>query len=416
MLPKPEGEVTGPAAAGVGPCAQLLVVAVEQAVAVPFASRQLADLGARVIKVEAPGGDFARGYDRALAGHSAHFAWLNAGKESLVCDLRSASGRGVVEALLGRADVFLHNLAPGALARRGLDPAEISARFPQLVVAGVSGYGSDGPYAGRRAYDLLVQAESGLLDVTGTEETPCKAGISVADLAAGSTLLAAVLAALYGRERTGRGALLEVTMLEAMAEWMGYPLALAAAAGAGPRRTGARHATIAPYGPVLSADGVKIFIGVQSDLQWRVLAGQVLADSALADEARFATNSDRVANRAELDARVATGCARLTETELVSRLESARIPYSYQRSVAEVLDHPQLAARHGWRTAATAGGTLQLPTPAVRPRQPTTSVRVPRAGEDTAAILGWLGEDATTGVVAENPGQIAARDGGGVDD
>lgn len=412
MLPKPDSAAAGSDTASPGPCAQLLVVAVEQAVAVPFASRQLADLGARVIKVERPEGDFARGYDRALAGHSAHFAWLNAGKESLGCDLRTASGRQVVEALLARADVFLHNLAPGALARLGLDPVAMSARFPQLVVAGVSGYGSDGPYAGRRAYDLLLQAESGLLDVTGTEENPCKAGISVADLAAGSTLLAAVLAALYGRERTGRGALLEVTMLEAMAEWMGYPLALAAAAGAAPPRTGAQHATIAPYGPVLSADGVRVFIGVQSDLQWRVLAGQVLADSALAAEARFATNSDRVANRAELDARVAAGCARLTETELVSRLESARIPYSYQRSVVDVLDHPQLAARHGWRTATTAGGALQLPTPAVRPQQLPTSVRVPQAGEDTARILTWLSEDAAAGAGAGSPERNGPREDG----
>lgn len=398
-----------------GPCTGVLVVAVEQAVAVPFASRQLADLGARVFKVERPGGDFARGYDRSLGGHSAHFAWLNAGKESLTCDLATTAGRELLAALLARADVFVHNLAPGALARMGLDPAQVARRHPGLVVAGVSGYGSDGPYGGRKAYDLLVQAESGVLDVTGTEMDPCKTGISVADIAAGSSLLAAVLAALYERQRTGAGAVLEVTMLEAMAEWMGYPLALTAAGGMPPARTGARHATIAPYGPVRSAEGTVVFLAVHSDREWQALAGQVLADSALAADARFATNADRVAHRDDLDAVVTAGCAQLTQAQLVGRLEQARIAYGYQRSVPEVLEHPQLAARNSWRTVQTPGGQLRLPAPAVRPAASATQARVPAAGEDTAEILAWLAAEPSS-EAADSAGLRTPQPQGGRED
>src|SRR5215475_2763085 len=278
------------------PLKGITVVSIEQAVAAPFATRQLADLGARVIKVERPGGgDFARGYDAAVHGLSSYFAWLNRGKESIELDAKSGHGQEVLEALLARADVFVQNLAPGAAERIGCGAAELSARHPRLICCSISGYGPDGPYARKKAYDLLVQCEAGLLSVTGTAAHPAKAGISVADIAAGMYAFSGVLSALYERERTGRGSCFDVAMLDALGEWMGAPYYYHVHGGNPVRRSGARHVSISPYGPYAAADG-QVFIGLQNDREWKVLCERVLHTPELVTDDRFATNTGRVAH------------------------------------------------------------------------------------------------------------------------
>ena len=285
---------------GMLPLHGITVVSLEQAVAAPFATRQLADLGARVIKVERAGaGDFARDYDRAVHGQASYFVWLNRGKESIELDVKSEHGTRVLAALLARADVFVQNLAPGAADRLGLSASELRGRHPRLICCSVSGYGPDGPYAAKKAYDLLVQCEAGLLSVTGTPETPTKAGISVADIAAGMYAFTGVLTALYERERTGGGTSVEVAMLDALGEWMSQPYLYSVYGGQPPRRTGARHASISPYGPYSVGDG-QVFLGLQNDREWAVLCREILDQPELIDDARFATNTDRVANDHDL--------------------------------------------------------------------------------------------------------------------
>jgi crotonobetainyl-CoA:carnitine CoA-transferase CaiB-like acyl-CoA transferase len=369
----------------------ITVVSVEQAVAAPFATRQLADLGARVIKVERPEGDFARAYDRSVRGWSSHFVWLNRSKESVVLDLKTSRGREALSRLLQRADVFVQNLSPGALDRLGFAPEEVSRRYPQLVVCSISGYGSTGPYRDRKAYDLLIQAESGLLSITGTPEEPVKVGISVADIAAGMYALSGILAALYRRERTGRGALLEVSLLESLAEWMGYPLYYTAYGGHPPARTGAHHATIAPYGPFPTADGV-VFLAVQNDREWERFCREVLQRPELARDPRFATNPDRVRHRPALEALIRETFRGFSTAQLTQRLEAADVAYGELRTVQGLLEHPQLAARDRWRRVdSPVGPLLALLPPFSVPAEEPLLGPVPRLGEHTESVLREIG-------------------------
>jgi crotonobetainyl-CoA:carnitine CoA-transferase CaiB-like acyl-CoA transferase len=371
----------------------ITVVALEHAVAAPFATRQLADLGARVIKIERPGGgDFARQYDARVRGLSSHFVWTNRGKESVALDLKAAPAREALGRLLARADVFVQNLGPGASARLGLDYTSLSGPHPHLVVCDISGYGDTGPYRERRAYDLLVQAEAGLLSVTGTPESPCKAGIAVADIAAGMYALTGILAALHERARTGRGRRVEVTMLDALAEWMGFPLYFGYDGAAPPPRTGAAHATIWPYGPYATAEGDTLLIAVQQDAEWQRFCEFVVEDPALARDPRGRTGPDRDRHRAALDAIVRPRLAALTSRELARRLEAAGLGFARVNDVEGLRAHPQLAARQRWFTVETEAGpvaALAAPLPA----EPDPRARVPAAGEHTRIVLAELGYD-----------------------
>lgn len=374
-----------------GPLSGLLVVAVEQAVAAPFATRQLADLGARVIKIERPGvGDFARGYDQAVHGQSSHFVWLNRGKESVELDLKQDAH--VLRALLSRADVFVQNLAPGAVSRLGFGSASLVERHPRLITCDISGYGSDGPYRDRKAYDLLIQSEAGLISVTGTPDSPAKVGIAAADIAAGMYAYSGILTALYDRSRTGRGCALEVSMLEALGEWMGFPFYYGVYGGSAPVRSGVHHATIAPYGAYRAGDGAVLQLGVQNEREWVEFCRAVLLLPHVATDARFSSNSARVAHRSELDAVIDSVFGGLNGDELVARLESARIAFGQQRTVAEFAEHPQLRSRDRWRTVATPGGDVQalLPPVTVHGREADMGP-VPALGQHTAEVLEWLG-------------------------
>jgi itaconate CoA-transferase len=381
-----------PASSATLPLAGVTVVSLEQAVAAPFATRQLADLGARVIKVERAGaGDFARGYDQAVLGQASYFVWLNRGKESVELDVKSERGQRVLAALLARADVFVQNLAPGAADRLGLSAPTLRTRHPRLICCSVSGYGPDGPYASKKAYDLLVQCEAGLLSVTGTPDTPAKAGISVADIAAGMYAYAGVLTALYERERTGHGSAFEVAMLDALGEWMSQPVLFSGYSGQPPLRTGARHASISPYGPYRVADG-RVFIGLQNDREWVVLCADVLRRPELAADPRFATNTDRVAHDEQLTAIIEAALADMSADEAETMLDAAGIATARLRTPAEFAAHPQLAARDRWRDVATPAGPVRalLPPVTTPGREPAMS-RVPALGEHTAAILAELG-------------------------
>ncbi|MEU3821015.1 CaiB/BaiF CoA-transferase family protein [Streptomyces sp. NPDC030392] len=372
------------------------VVAVEQAVSAPFATRQLADLGARVIKVERPdGGDFARGYDTAARGLASHFVWCNRGKESLAVDLKDPRGIALVQRLIGRADVFVQNLAQGAAARLGLDAATLCAAHPRLVAVDVSGYGAGGPYAHKRAYDMLVQCEAGLVSVTGTPEQPVKAGVPAADIAAGMYAFSGVLAALLRRASTGVGGPVEVSMLEALAEWMGHPLHHGMHGGEAPARTGVAHAVIAPYDAYPTADGGQVLLSVQNDREWRRLAEQVLKRPALGDDPAFATNRARVANRERTDAVVGEALGALGTAEAVERLEAAGIACARLNTVADVAAHPQLAARDRWREVGSPVGPLRaLLPPITLPGGPEAAMGpVPGLGEHTDAVLRELGVD-----------------------
>ena len=392
MNPGGEASPGRAAAAGPLPLAGLTVVAAEQAVAAPFATRQLADLGARVIKVERPGGDFARGFDRAVRGQSSHFVWLNRGKESIVADLKTADGRAVMTALLARADVFVQNLLPGAAARLGLDPAVLHERHPRLITCSVSGYGAGGPYAGKKAYDLLVQCEAGLLAVTGTPDQPSKAGISVADIAAGMYAFSGVLTALYERERTGAGTSVEVSLLDALGEWMTQPYYFSSYGGWPPLRTGARHASISPYGPYTAGDGATVFIGLQNEREWAVFCDQVLGQPGLAADPRFAGNPGRMAHDAELTLIIETALAGYRADEVTGLLDRAGIGNARLREPGGLAGHPQLAARDRWREVATPGGPVRalLPAVTVPGREPRMGA-VPALGEHTGAIRAELG-------------------------
>lgn len=376
------------------PLEGITVVAVEQAVAAPFATRQLADLGARVIKVErVDGGDFARGYDTAARGLASHFVWCNRGKESVALDLKDPRGLAVVRRLVADADVFVQNLAQGAAARLGLDAATLCAAHPRLVAVDISGYGAGGPYADKRAYDMLVQCEAGLVSVTGTPEQPVKAGIPAADIAAGMYAFSGVLAALVRRGATGRGGPVEVSMLEALAEWMGHPLHHALHGGTAPERTGLAHAVIAPYDAYPTADGGRVLLSVQNDREWRRLAEQVLGMPELGTDPAFATNAARVAHRARTDDLVGQALGGLAADEAVRRLEAAGIACARLRDVHELAGHPQLAARERWREVGSPVGPLRalLPPVTLPGGEEPRMGDVPALGEHTGAVLRAVG-------------------------
>jgi len=377
------------------PLEGITVVSLEQAVAAPFATRQLADLGARVIKVERPGkGDFARSYDTRAKGLSSHFVWLNRSKESLTLDLKQVRAREVLNRLLERADVFVQNLAPGATGRLGFGTEALRERHPRLIVCDVSGYGATGPYRDRKAYDLLVQCEAGLVSVTGTPETPSKAGIAVADIAAGMYAYSTILAALFRRERTGEGAAIEVSLFEALAEWMGFPAYYAMYGDKEPARSGANHASIAPYGPFTCADGETVFLGIQNEREWEKFCEVVLERPELAEDARFSGNSDRLANREALDEEIEETFGRLEAERVIEKLEEAGIANARLRSVREFLDHPQLRARDRWREVGSPAGPIHaLLPPAAISGAEAVMAPIPEVGEHTASILSELGYD-----------------------
>lgn len=375
------------------PLSGITVVSLEQAIAAPLASRHLADWGARVIKVERPGGgDFCRDYDHVMNGMSSQFVWTNRSKESLALDLKDAAGRRVLEALLGRADVFLQNLAPGAAERLGLDAAALVARFPRLIACDISGYGAGGPYSGKKAYDLLVQCEAGVPAINGTEEQPARCGLSVVDIATGMYVLNGVLMALFHRGRTGRGLAFQVSLFDAITEWMSYPALYAEATGAPPRRAGMRHATIAPYGPFRAGDGRTVFFGIQNEREWQALCTHVLGDAALAADPRFRTNPLRLAHREELEALIEGRFAPLTAAEVIGRLERAAIANARLNSVQDFLAHEQLHARGRVGKVGSPCGPLTSFLPAVTiPGMSPVMGAVPAPGEHTEAILAELG-------------------------
>ncbi|MEU6046109.1 CaiB/BaiF CoA transferase family protein [Streptomyces griseus] len=388
----------------------ITVVAVEQAVAAPFATRQLADLGARVIKVERPdGGDFARGYDTAARGLASHFVWCNRGKESLAVDLKDPRGLAMVRELVAGADVFVQNLAQGAAARLGLDAASLCAAHPRLVAVDISGYGAEGPYAHKRAYDMLVQCEAGLVSVTGTAERPVKAGVPAADIAAAMYAFSGVLAALLRRGATGRGGPVEVSMLDALAEWMGHPLHQGMHGSAPPARTGLAHSVIAPYDAFPTADGEQVLLSVQNDREWRRLAEQVLGRPELAEDPDFATNAARTANRARTDAVVGRALAGLTGREALAALEAAGIACARLNTVADVAAHPQLAARDRWREVESPVGPLRalLPPITLPGSEEARMGAVPALGEHTDALLRALGMTDEQTSVLRRDGVIA---------
>jgi itaconate CoA-transferase len=377
------------------PLEGLTVVSVEQAVAAPFATRQLADLGARVIKIERPGpGDFARGYDETVRGMASHFVWLNRSKESLALDLKDERDREVVHRLLDQADVFVQNLAPGAAERLGLGAEQLRTEHPALIHCSISGYGGDGPYTSKKAYDLLVQCEAGLVSITGTPDEPVKVGVSIADIAAGMYAYTGVLTALLRRGRTGQGATVEISMLEALAEWMGFPMYYGMYGGTPPQRTGASHAAIAPYGPFTCGDGKQVFLGIQNEREWATFCAKVLEQPGLATDERFSSNSQRVAHRADLTAEIHRAFAGLTSEESLARLDDAAIANARLRDMLELGDHPQLAARHRWTEVDSPVGMLRtLVPPATLDGEEPVMRRIPAPGEDTDKILAELGID-----------------------
>jgi itaconate CoA-transferase len=378
------------------PLSGVTVLAIEQAVAVPFATRQLADLGARVIKIERPiGGDFARAYDTTVQGLASHFVWLNRSKESLTLDLKRPEAQGVLARLLERADVFVQNLAPGAADRLGLGTEELRAKHPRLIVAALSGYGSTGPYATKKAYDLLVQSEVGLVSITGTPDTPSKVGLSIADIAGGMYTYSGILTALFQRQRTGQGTALEVSLFEALGEWMGYAMYYTFG-GTAPARTGASHATIAPYGPYRTRDGQVVF-GLQNDREWSAFCTTVLRQPALAADARFGSNHQRVQHRAVMNTEIDRVLGELTTGEVVARFDAAGIASARINTVEQFIDHPQLAGRHAWRQVDSPVGPVRALVPPVRMEDVEPVMGgIPALGQHRESILAELGFDAPT--------------------
>jgi len=372
------------------------VVSIEQAVAAPLATRNLADLGARVIKVErVDGGDFARDYDHVVHGTGAHFVWLNRGKESLAIDVKSIEGRAAVRRLVDRADVFVQNLAPGAAQRLGLGADELREHHPELVVVNLSGYGTGGPMTDRKAYDMLIQAEAGLVSITGTPETAVKTGIPTADIASGMYCAQAVLAALLRRCRTGEGASIDVSMLDATVEWLGHAMYTQMYTGSQPPRMGLSHISIAPYDAFPTRDG-EMLIGVQNDSGWRALVTDVLDVPALADDPRFVTNVQRVRHRSECDALVAQQTSQWNTSELDARLAAAGIPAAQIKQLDQVVDHPQLRARKRWRTIATEHAQVDALLPPITFAEPEAAMGdVPALGQHTLALLIESGLDTT---------------------
>lgn len=375
------------------PLDDITVVALEQAIAAPFCTRQLADLGARVIKVERPGGgDFARGYDERVHGLASHFVWINRSKESLTLNIKHPDASAILERLLAGADVLVQNLAPGAAARLGLSFEALHEQFPRLIVCDISGYGADGPYRDKKAYDLLIQSESGFLSVTGSGAEPAKAGVSIADIAAGMYAYSNILAALIRRGRTGRGCRIDVSLLESMVEWMGYPLYYAFDGAPSPPRAGAAHATIYPYGPFAAGDGGTVMMGLQNEREWRIFCERVLERPALADDARFDSNSRRSAARDELRAIIVETFSGLTAEQVAARLDAAGIANARVNDMHDVWQHAQLAARGRWAEVGTPAGPMPALLPPGAPEAFTSRMDpVPALGAHTESILRELG-------------------------
>ena len=396
----------------VRPLDGVTVVTLEHAIAAPFCTRQLADMGARVIKIERPGtGDFARAYDERVQGLASHFVWTNRSKESLTLDIKQPEARQVLMQLLEGADVLVQNLAPGAAARLGLSFEALHEKHPALIVCDISGYGDDperpGPYRDKKAYDLLIQSESGFLSVTGSPDQPAKAGCSIADIAAGMYAYSSILAALLQRGRTGRGSRIDVSMLESMVEWMSYPLYYAFDGAAPPPRAGAAHATIYPYGPFPAGDGHTVMLGLQNEREWGAFCQRVLQQPALATDERFASNSKRTAHRDALRQVIVDAFAALTADQVIERLEAAQIANARVNDMHDVWAHPQLQARQRWTEVATPGGAIPalLPpgrTEAYSPRMDA----VPGLGQHTEAILRELGRTPEDMAVLRGQGAI----------
>jgi itaconate CoA-transferase len=373
------------------PLEGITVVSLEQAVAAPFASRQLADLGARVIKIERDAGDFARAYDTKVKGEASYFVWLNRGKESIQLDLKTERGMHSLKTLVSQADVFIQNLAPGAVDRLGLSADEAMELNPRLIHVSISGYGSGGSFENKKAYDLLIQCEAGLLSVTGTAETSVKVGISVADIAAGMYAFTGILSSLIQRGVTGHGDVLEVSMLEALGEWMSQPYFYAEYGGTQQPRTGAEHATIAPYGPFNTADGT-VFFAIQNEREWAKFCAGVLRDDSVALDERFVTGSLRVHNRVALHARIDAVFSLLTTEEALARLDAEGIANAQLRDMKHFSAHPQLEARNRWREVSTPGGDIRGLLPPVTARSYTPRMEaVPRLGEHTQSVLAEFG-------------------------
>ena len=376
----------------------ITVVSLEQAVAAPFATRQLADLGARVIKIERPdGGDFARSYDQTVRGLSSYFVWLNRSKESLTLDLKHPDAQRVLVRLLERADVFVQNLAPGAGDRLGVAADDLRVRYPRLITCAVSGYGTSGPFAQKKAYDMLVQAEAGVVSITGTPDVPSRVGISVADIAAGMYAYSGILTALLARTSTGHGTTIDVSLFDALGEWMGAPAYYTAYGEVEPPRSGAAHATIAPYELFAAADGVEIYLAIQNAREWKRFCEQVLDQPALVTDPRFASNATRVQHRDVLHSVIADVFAHLTGTDLIQRLESAGIAYARRNSVREFLAHPQLVSRERWSEIGSPAGTLRALKPPVQMAGVEAVMGdIPSLGQHSEHILEELGFDSNT--------------------
>jgi itaconate CoA-transferase len=390
------------------PLKGITVVSLEQAVAAPFATRQLADLGARVVKVERPEvGDFARGYDETVKGLSSHFVWLNRSKESLTLNLKHSEAKDILSRLLANADVFIQNLAPGATERLGFGTYTLREQYPQLIVCDVSGYGSSGPYRDKKAYDLLLQCETGLVSITGTPETPSKVGISIADIACGMYAYTGVLTALYTRQKTGVGAAFEVSLFEALGEWMGFPAYFTAYGGSPPPRTGASHAAIAPYGPFTASDNKTVFFGIQNEREWVRFCEVVLEQPEVATDPRLNSNSKRVANVGELRGVIEGMFRNLTAEQIIGRLDAAQIANARMNTVEEFVDHPQLRARDRWREVNSPVGPLRALLPPVTMEGFDTVMRaIPAVGQHTDGILKELDFDPETIHVLRESGVI----------
>ncbi|KAB7585071.1 CaiB/BaiF CoA transferase family protein [Verminephrobacter eiseniae] len=385
----------------------ITVVALEHAIAAPLCTRQLADLGARVIKVERPGsGDFARAYDTRVNGLSSHFVWTNRSKESLTLDLKHPEALAALRQLLAQTDVLVQNLAPGAAARLGLSYAALQADHPRLIVCDISGYGADGPYRDKKAYDLLIQSEAGFLSVTGSPDAPAKAGNSVADIAAGMYAYSSILAALLQRGKTGQGAHIDLSMLEALGEWMGYPMYYAYQGAAPPPRAGAAHASIYPYGPFATGDGGSVMLGLQNEREWQLFCTLVLQDAQCASDPRFDTNARRSEHRAALQAIIEQAFASLGSAQVMARLDQAQIANARVNDMAGLWAHPQLAARGRWQDVPTPAGQVPaLLPPGRNNRFDYRMDPVPAVGQHTEAILRALGHD--TGSLARLRAQAA---------
>ena len=371
------------------PLSGTTIVSLEHAIAAPFCTRQLADLGARVIKVERPGtGDFARAYDQRVNGLSSHFVWTNRSKESLTLDLKRPEALAALKSLISNADVLVQNLAPGAAARMGLDYGNLSAGNAGLIVCDISGYGADGPYRDKKAYDLLIQSEAGFLSVTGTPDDVCKAGSSIADIAAGMYAYTNILAALLRRKSTGKGAHIDVSMLESLTEWMMFPMYYAYEGASAPPRTAASHATIYPYGPFATGDGNTVMLGVQNEREWKAFCVTVLQDQSLAQDQRFEGNSRRNANRAALGAIILGVFSRLSVEEVLGRLDAAQIANARINDMAGLWRHPQLAARERWRSVESPAGPIAalLPPGRVNAWQARMDP-IPAVGQHTDDLL-----------------------------